>query len=303
MKKFAIYTACIGGYDDIAQPPVVSDQFDYFVFSDHSQDERCGIWKIISAPIKDNMSPIFWARYIKTHPHELLPQYDAWIWVDTNLLFADNFIYNKFADWYNGSALVAACPHPATDDVYEHIYEMCCFGFEKDIVCLQAMKYLQEHNYPAHHGLCETGILFRKNISCVTTFDERWWWHIQNLSKRDQFSFNYVLYVQQIQWESILPQNEPIRQSPHIIYNYHANIASKRKVVKLTQEENIRHYVRKQHPAIYVPFVEKYKKISLHNNYPLRLRIWGWYMFPLYVLNPLYTYRLIKRKITKFHTK
>ena len=61
MKKFAIYTACIGGYDDIAQPPVVSDQFDYFVFSDHPQDERCGIWKIISTPIKNNMSPIFLA--------------------------------------------------------------------------------------------------------------------------------------------------------------------------------------------------------------------------------------------------
>ena len=118
MNKFAIYTACIGGYDDIAQPPVVHDQFDYFVFSDHPKSERYGIWKTIQAPAKDNMSPILLARYIKTHPHELLPLYDAWIWTDTNLLFADDFIYNKFEEWYHSSALIAACP-------YMNIYTKC----------------------------------------------------------------------------------------------------------------------------------------------------------------------------------
>ena len=249
------------------------------------------------------MSPILLARYIKTHPHELLPLYDAWIWTDTNLLFADDFIYNKFEEWYHSSALIAACPHPATDDVYEHIYEMCSFGFENDMICLRAMNYLQKHHYPAHYGLSETGILFRKNSFSVSQFNERWWWHIINLSKRDQFSFNYVLYEKQIEWESILPKGEPIRQSPHIIYNYHSNIATKRKIAKLSSEERIRHYVRKQHPAIYEPFVEKYMRMSIKENYPIRLRLWGWKMFLIYVLNPLYTYRLIKRKLIKTQNK
>lgn len=297
MKRFAIYSACIGDYDNIAQPPVINNQFDYYVFCDQPKEKNIGVWNIVRAPFKDGMPYILLARYIKTHPHELLPNYEAWIWMDTNLMFADNFFFEKFEKWYHSSALVAANQHPATDDVYEHIYEMCCLGFEHDVVCLQAMKYLQEHNYPEHNNLCETGILFMKNVLLVRSFNERWWWHIQNLSKRDQFSFNYVLFELKIKWENILPQNESIRKSQHIIYNYHANLASKRKIIKMNFDEKIRHYIRKQHPAIYAPFVARYKRISHHENYAERLCLWGWLIFPLYAMFPPYTYKLVKRKI------
>ena len=191
MKRFAIYTACIGGYDEINQPKVLGDQFDYFLFTDQLDDnwqvnKEEGVWKVVRVKLKDDLSPILMAIYIKTHPHELLPQYDAWMWVDLNLTFVDSYFYNRFDEWYNGPNQLAVNPHPTTDDVYEHIYEMCCFGFENDVTCLKVMRFLQEQNYPAHNGLSETGILFRKNEPKIVSFNEQWWERILNISKRDQ---------------------------------------------------------------------------------------------------------------------
>lgn len=302
MSKYVIYTACIGGYDDIAQPQYVCDQFDYILFADCAKSNKCGVWNVV-APKIEGLSPILLARYIKTHPHELLPQYDAWIWVDSNITFSDSFICERFKNWMNSLAIIAACPHPATDDVYEHIYEMCYRGVEHDLACLRAMRYLYNNKYPDHHGLSETGIIFRKNDPQIATFDEQWWWHIQHISRRDQFSFNYVLYSMSIACETILPNNEPIAKSPHLKYGCHSAIAGKRKEVKNNFGEWCRQYVRHQHPAIYKPFVAQHKKMSRLKNYSLCLNLWGLLMFPLHLLYVPYTYNSIKRLIAKLRSK
>ena len=307
MKRFAIYTACIGGYDEINQPEVIGDQFDYFLFTDQLNDnqhadDKDRVWKVVRIKVKDDLSPILMARYIKTHPHVLLPQYEAWMWVDLNLTFVDSYFYNRFDEWYKGHNLLAANPHPATDDVYEHIYEMCCFGFENDVICLKVMRFLQEQNYTAHYGLSETGVLFKKNEPEIVSFDEQWWDCILNLSKRDQFTFNYLLYKNRILWEYILPIDEPARVSPHLIYGNHTSNA-KRKMVKMSFDENIRHKVRMRHPAIYIPFVEQYKRMSTHADYQRRIKVWGWYRYFLLLLFPPYTYNLVKRKMKKLFSK
>ena len=307
MKRFAIYTACIGEYDETHQPKAIGDQFDYFLFTDQLDnnqlvDDKDRVWKVVRIQVKDGLSPILMARYIKTHPHELLPQYDAWIWVDLNLIFVDSFFYNRFDEWYNGPNLLAVNPHSSTDDVYEHIYEMCCFGFENDITCLKTMRFLQKLNYPAHNGLSETGVLFRKNKPEIVSFNEQWWDCILNLSKRDQFTFNYLLYKNRILWEYILPLDEPAIVSSHLIYGNHTS-KSKRKMVQMSFDENIRHKIRVRHPAIYVPFVEQYKRMSTHDDYQRRLKLWGWYRYSLFLLSPLFTYNLIKRKVKKLFSK
>lgn len=293
MKRFAVYTACIGGYDEICHSKVISDQFDYYLFTDQKRDDKDGVWNVVAAPEKNGLSPILLARYIKTHPHELLPKYDAWLWVDLNLVFVDTFFYDRFHEWYDGVNLLAANPHPATDDVYEHIYEMCCFGFENDITCLKVMRFLQEQDYPSHNGLNETGVLFRKNKPEMVSFDEQWWDCITTLSKRDQFTFNYLLCKNRFRCEYILPQDEPASVSSHLKYGSHTSQV-KRKMVQMDYEERIRQKVRKRYPEIYPPFVEQYKRMSTHANYQLRLKVWGWYRY-----YPPKLYNVIKRKINK----
>ena len=40
-KKCVIYTAMVGGYDEIMQPLVVDDRFDYILFSNDIKENRC----------------------------------------------------------------------------------------------------------------------------------------------------------------------------------------------------------------------------------------------------------------------
>ena len=54
-----------------------------------------------------------------------------------------------------------------------------------------------------------------------------------------------------------------------------------------------------QHPAIYVPFMEQYKRMCVHSDYQIRLKLWGWYRYSLLQLHPSYTFSLIKRNMGK----
>ena len=66
MKKIAIYTAVIGGYDDIRQPKVVDERFDYYLFTDHIETDFIGVWRLMSIPYSNpdtqvqHRTAIFW---------------------------------------------------------------------------------------------------------------------------------------------------------------------------------------------------------------------------------------------------
>ena len=64
-KKYVIYTAMVGGYDEIMQPVVVDDRFDYILFSNDIKEDRVGVWQVrpIAYTNPDNTRI---CRYVKT---------------------------------------------------------------------------------------------------------------------------------------------------------------------------------------------------------------------------------------------
>ena len=91
MNKFAIYTACIGGYDNILQPKVIDERFDYFLFTNDVKEESVGVWQVRKVAYSNpDMTRI--ARYVKTHPEELLPEYEATLWLDSSLQIISQYI-------------------------------------------------------------------------------------------------------------------------------------------------------------------------------------------------------------------
>ena len=90
-NKYAIYTAIVGGYDKINQPKVVDNRFDYILFSNDLEDVRVGVWQVKKI-FYDNEIQTKIARYVKTHPEELLPEYEFTIWMDSNLIITTNYI-------------------------------------------------------------------------------------------------------------------------------------------------------------------------------------------------------------------
>lgn len=234
MKQFAIYTACIGGYDNIVQPEVINESFDYILFTDEVNVERIGVWQVRNVEYT-NSDKTRIARYVKTHPHELLSQYKATLWMDANVQIVSKKIYDRFVLLYEQNMDVASICHPFRNCIYDEAFEVSYskkYGrLEHDYIAIDWCHHIYKEQYPRHNGLYETNILFRRNIDIVNKANDLWWQCINKYSKRDQLSCNYALWKNKIKMEYYLPVGEHAQHSNGVRYIPHDQV-SRRKIVK-----------------------------------------------------------------------
>ena len=121
MNRFAIYTAIVGGYDMIKQPLVVDNRFDYILFSDTINEKLVGVWQVRHIDYH-NENQVKIARYVKTHSHTLLSEYDATLWIDASVLIKSNYIYQRIGDLYKQNILLACHIHPERDCIYDEMF-------------------------------------------------------------------------------------------------------------------------------------------------------------------------------------
>ena len=251
MKRFAIYTACIGRYDDILQPEVDDDRFDFFLFTNDVREERIGVWQVRKVEYTNpDMTRI--ARYVKTHPHELLSQYEATLWMDSSLQIISEKIYERFIELFDTNVDIASVKHPKRDCIYEEAFEVASRQYpgalEYEDIALKWCHKLRKEHYPIHNGLFETSILYRRNNTVVNNFDDLWWECINNYSKRDQLSFNYVLWKIKPNVDEFLKNGEHVLKSDKVRYQQHATV-SIRKALPLNYWQQIRYKYRIQNRA------------------------------------------------------
>lgn len=244
MNKFAIYTACIGGYDDIMQPEVIDDRFDYYLFSDDAEENQIGVWQVRHVGYA-NPDKIRIARWVKTHPEELLPQYKATLWIDSNIQIVSPWVYSRFVELYGSDCNIASIKHPERDCIYDEAYKVSSYtvfgALEHEKIALAWCRKLKSQHYPLHNGLYETNILFRRNNQIVESVDSMWWFCIDNYSKRDQLSINYTLWKHRIPTDTFFfPQGEHAQNSDKVKYIRHRKV-SQRKQIPLSIFERLRY--------------------------------------------------------------
>ena len=227
MKRFAIYSAIIGKYDEILQPSVVDDRFDYVLFADCLPEGKQGVWQVrrieYANPIKAKV-----ARYVKTHPEALLPEYEASLWLDANISIVGKEIYDRFVELFESGTLVASVKHVAYDCVYNELFSVLDFRYESEEVVVKWGHELRKRDFPKHAGMFETGLLYRRHSSdIVKGFDASWWKYIDAYSKRDQLSFTVALYNASLSCELFLPEGKNVRNSSELRFVNHNNDISK----------------------------------------------------------------------------
>lgn len=221
MKIFAIYSAIVGNYDEIIQPLYVDDRFDYILFSNDIPEKQVGVWKIQSIPY-DNQIQTKIARWVKTHPEELLPDYVCSIWVDANIQISSSYIYSKSIDLFYSGAIISSMKHPVRDCVYDEAAEILAIGLDHEQTVVKWINRLKGERFPSHYGLFETSILFRTHKNqLIQQFDGIWWDCILTNSKRDQLSFTYALNKTGLKCIYFLPDGENIRNSNYFNYISH----------------------------------------------------------------------------------
>ena len=194
-RRIAVYTCITGGYDRQPQPSVVDPRFDYFCFTDDPSTVAAP-WT--PRPIGlSHLRPKDQNRYIKMHPHEVLPEYEVTIYLDGNLQIVGD-----------AHAVVSrALQQPEDVFAYDHFCRKCVYDeaaflseMSHDWVWKFArqMRRYRAHGYPRGLGLFDASVMIRRNTPRMRELMSAWWNEYRAGVSRDQISLPWVAWRQGI---------------------------------------------------------------------------------------------------------
>lgn len=200
MKKIAVYTAIFGdkSFDSLKDfDKKYLDEADFYCFT--NLPVKSDKWKMLVHPMGKEEDPRLLARQYKILPHLSMEDYDYHLWLDGSIQLLES--PQKIVDQYMGKHDVTALLHPDRTCIYEEGKKCIEWGLDDPNKIDMQMQYIESQEYPHNNGLCETGMILRKNTKEVQIFSELWWAMVSTYSKRDQLSFNFCL------WKSRLDYN------------------------------------------------------------------------------------------------
>ena len=218
-SKIAIYTSIFGGYDDIPKISNKPPNCDFLCFTEN--DIKSTEWKIIQSPVIYDC-PNRNAKRYKVLPHKYLKDYEYSIWIDGNMDVVGNV--NELIDKYLKDSNIAFyshsnnvldprhCPYEEAEFILaagKRNYALnpsrgtLAYKDNPNTIEVQ-MKNYQYEGFPRNNGLITGMVIIRNhnNIDCIKVMDQ-WWSEICYNSKRDQLSFNYSAWKQNIKFNYI----------------------------------------------------------------------------------------------------
>lgn len=203
-EKIAVYTACMGNYDNVEEPLIRPDNIDYYLITDSSPHEKTsqseGLWKTVRAqevvPAEYVSDPVLANRWCKMHPHQLFPQYPLSVYLDSNIRIVSDL--TALTSAMTGFP-VCMFRHKQRDCVYEEIH--ACLLKKKDTrTSLQRQEgLLRSHGVPEHYGLLEAPVLVRRHADpACRDLMETWWDSFLAGSRRDQIALIDALWKLEI---------------------------------------------------------------------------------------------------------
>lgn len=204
-KKVAIYTAIYGDYDTLKEPLYVNPQCDYFAFTNQDIPTN-SIWKKGNEkliPDFSTMDSYHASKYIKLHPHILFSDYDYSIWVDgTTTIVADLLPFIDVLESKN--KVIGMFDNPVHDCIYTEANFLLYYNRAPEDLLLKQIATYSADGYPKHNGMFECTIIARKhNELLCKSLMEQWWYQTQKYTMRDQISFPYVLWKNNMCYEDV----------------------------------------------------------------------------------------------------
>jgi hypothetical protein len=198
--KKAVYTCITGQYDQLIAHSYVCDQWDYICFTDNPEllEKGHSHWQI--RPLQFTaLDPTRNSRWHKVFPHKILPEYNVSLYVDGNIDILTPDLFQYVDQKLLPKEMLAIHPHFVRDCIYAEAKECIHFQLDSEEIIEQQVLRLKKLDYPEHNGLQENNVIFRRHHnSLVKQVMESWWWWITSYSKRDQLSFNYVIWLHRL---------------------------------------------------------------------------------------------------------
>ena len=198
MSDRIIYTSVFGGYDKVVEQ--TSSGWDWKCFSEEN-----------SLPIYEDNNRN--AKRFKILPHRYFQDYEYSVFIDGNMTVRGNL--DDLIDKYLSDTNVAFFSHgnnhlDARNSAYDEAQTIFALG-EKNMnrspergilnykdnpfVIQKQMERYRMLRYPANDGLITGMVILRRHneADCIKTMED-WWTEIKYNSKRDQLSFNYCAW-------------------------------------------------------------------------------------------------------------
>ncbi len=198
----AVYTAVIGGYEELHEQPVAADSGVPFVCFTDDPALRSETWDVRLVSPALPLDPVRSARVLKLAGHEGLSTYDQTLWVDARVVLRadpDTIL----DDWLDGADL-AMPRHSYRSDVVAEFDAVLQLGYDDS-----SRLYEQLTHYAAlAPELLEapvpwTGLLARRHGPAVTQAMQEWLLHVLRYSRRDQLSAVHTLTSAGIEWRAV----------------------------------------------------------------------------------------------------
>lgn len=221
--RMAVYSCMVGSYDDIKEPIFRFPDTDYYMVTDgsvpcNSAWTKIDINGITATKGLDNIRK---ARYVKTHPHILFPDYEYSIWVDANIRIVGDL--RKYIRYLGSTIPFASNWHPSRNCIFDE-RKACSFASKGNTreMKSQVADY-KEKGMPRHYGLIETNVIVRRHSDeRVISLMEDWFDEIQRHSTRDQLSLPFVLWRAGYKLSDVGFICSQIRENPDFIVTGHS---------------------------------------------------------------------------------
>lgn len=210
MTSRVVYTALFGEHEALLEQEVATDSSIRFLcFSDNPALTSTS-WEIIQVDPLFPADPRRSQRDIKIRGHELLAEFDQWLYLDNTVRL--KVPPESILDQWLADAQWAAIEHDAHESTWQE--------FEANLATNKdtpARLNEQLQDYSTHHSeaLDErplwNGLFARKNTPEVRAFAELWFHHVCRYSARDQLSIMVALGQKPLRVSRV---HERVRNSP-----------------------------------------------------------------------------------------
>lgn len=191
--KIVVYTAMSSDYDIFRELSVMEEGVDYIYFTD--SNIQSNTWQIRPFPeFLKELDKTRKCRCLKVLPHIFLPEYEISVWVDANIEIMGNIREFVSTQLMEGSELATAY-HPDRTCIYSEAEMVKKLGKDDPNEVDRQIDAYKKEKFPSEQGLVQTQIIVREHLTeGCKKFCKEWWEEILNRTKRDQLSFNYVLW-------------------------------------------------------------------------------------------------------------
>jgi hypothetical protein len=213
--KVCVLSANLGGFDFETKHIPQSVKCDYYMFTDKNFPPRSRA-----------MTPRLQAKIPKCFGWQLVPGYDYYLWIDSNINFARKDAVKFFVDKCKGSD-IAIFRHQRRPDIRQE-YRYSRKGVKQGRLYLVG-RYTNEYMREIYEiikadkdyvddFLVNGGVFIYKNVPKVRKALKEWWYFISRYAIQDQLSFAYVLKKARLKMKIL---NEDIYLSPYLSFQYH----------------------------------------------------------------------------------